>query len=157
MKCLAHNAEAVAVCAYCGRALCPDCINSPEATRMVCSERCADALAQGEKAMQMMLQHSRQNAKASAFYCYLCAGLSAVAAIAAWFMLPSPFLILFTGGCALVLTASGVWYSRIACQHSRPSGSSARSSSSGLDDLARLEVARNSAVQGTASSSGSGR
>jgi hypothetical protein len=67
--------------------------------------------------MLMMLQHGRQNAKASAFYCYLCAGLSAVAAIAAWFMLPSPFLILFTGGCALVLAASGFWYSRIAGQH----------------------------------------
>jgi hypothetical protein len=107
--------------------------------------------------MQMMLQHGRQNAKASAFYCYLCAGLSAAAAIAAWFMLPSPFLILFTGGCALVLTASGVWYGRIACQHSRPSGCSARSSSSGLNEAARFEVARNSAMQGNASSSGRGR
>jgi hypothetical protein len=157
MKCLAHKTEAVAVCAYCGRALCPDCINSTEAVRMVCSDRCADALAQGEKAMQMMLHHSRQNAKASAFYCYLCAGLSAVAAITAWFMLPSPFLILFTGGCALVLTASGVWYSRVTRQRSCPSGSSGRSSSSGLEELAKFEVARNSAVQGTASSSGSGR
>ena len=29
MKCLKHNAEAVAVCAYCGRALCADCIPDP--------------------------------------------------------------------------------------------------------------------------------
>src|SRR5215471_6941785 len=117
MRCVAHKAEAVAVCSYCGRALCPDCLHSSEAPRMACSSQCANALAEGEKAMQMMLQHGRQNAKASAFYCYLCAGLSAVAAIAAWFMLPSPFLILFTGACALVLTASGVWYGRIARQH----------------------------------------
>jgi hypothetical protein len=27
-------------------------------------------------------------------------------------MLPSPFLILFTAGCAVVLLASGIWYGR---------------------------------------------
>jgi hypothetical protein len=26
--------------------------------------------------------------------------------------LPSPFLILFTGACAVVLIASGIWYGR---------------------------------------------
>ena len=155
MRCISHNSEAVGICAYCGRALCSDCVHSPEAARIVCSQRCADALAEGEKAMVMMLQHGRQNAKASAFYCYLCAGLSAVAAMAAWFMLPSPFLILFTGGCALVLTASGVWYSRIACQHSRPDAPSAQSSLPLSGKMAGLEVRRSSAVQsGTASRSG---
>jgi hypothetical protein len=64
--------------------------------------------------MQRILQQGAQSAKASAFYCYLCGGLSAAAGVVAWFMLPSPFLMLFTGGCALVLMASGVWYSRIA-------------------------------------------
>jgi hypothetical protein len=123
---------------------------------MVCSGQCANALAEGEKAMQMMLQHGRQNANASAFYCYLCAGLSGVAAIAAWFMLPSPFLILFTGGCALVLTASGVWYGRIARQHSRPT-SLARPISPEMRESARLELGRRSEVQaGTASSPGAG-
>lgn len=157
MKCISHNSEAVAVCAYCGRALCPDCVRSPEAARIVCSDRCAGALAQGEKAMQMMLQQGRQNAKASAFYCYLCAALSAVAAVAAWFMLPSPFLILFTGGCAVVLTASGVWYGRIARQHSRPEMYSAQSSSSGVGELAGSEAGPNSRPRaGTASPSGAG-
>jgi hypothetical protein len=120
---------------------------------MVCSSRCADALADGEKAMQMMLQHGRQNAKASAFYCYLCAGLSAVAAIAAWFMLPSPFLILFTGGCALVLTASGVWYSRIACQQSGHYRSSARSPSAGFCKLDGLDAVRDARLGAEAVSS----
>jgi hypothetical protein len=67
--------------------------------------------------MQMVLQQGVQNARASAFYCYLCGGLSAVAAIVAWFILPSPFLILFTGGCALVLIVSGIWYGRVARRH----------------------------------------
>ena len=34
------------------------------------------------------------------------------AAVAAWFMLPSPFLIFFTAGAALVLFAAGFWYGR---------------------------------------------
>jgi len=146
MRCIPHKAEAVAVCSYCGRALCSDCLYSPKAPRMVCSRQCADALAEGEKAMQIMLQHGRQNAKASAFYCYLCAGLSAVAAIAAWFMLPSPFLTLFTGGCALVLTASGVWYSRIAHHHSG-------SSPGKLGELDVLKAGQNTGSETSAVSS----
>ena len=62
--------------------------------------------------MQMILQRSAQSARASAFYCYLTGALSAGAAVAAWFMLPSPFLILFTGACAAVLILSGIWYQR---------------------------------------------
>lgn len=79
---------------------------------MVCSEGCAEALSRDARALEMVLQQSLRSAKASAFYCYLCAGLSAAAAAVAWFMLPSPFLILFTAGCAVVLLLSGFWYSR---------------------------------------------
>ena len=113
MKCLRHNSsDAVAVCSYCGRALCLDCIHNPTAPRLVCSSSCAESLSRGEKALEMILQQSVRSAQASAFYCYVCAGLSAAAAAVAWFMLPSPFLILFTGGCAVVLVLSGFWYSR---------------------------------------------
>jgi hypothetical protein len=114
MKCSKHSAEAVAVCAYCGRALCSDCIQSQTALRLVCSNDCSTALTRADQAMQMILQRTAQGARASAFYCYVSAGLSAAAAIVAWFMLPSPFLILFTSGCALVLLISGLWYGRAA-------------------------------------------
>ena len=115
VKCFKHSAtDAVAVCAYCGRALCPDCIQTPAAPRVVCSTNCAEALSRGEKALETILQQSARSAQASAFYCYLCAGLSASAAVVAWFMLPSPFLILFTAGCAVVLILSGIWYGRAA-------------------------------------------
>ena len=112
MKCAKHSAEAVAVCAYCGRALCKDCIRSPTAPRMVCSNECLTALMRADQTAQMILQRSAQSARASAFYCYVSGGLSAAASIVAWFMLPSPFLILFTGGCALVLIVSGIWHGR---------------------------------------------
>jgi hypothetical protein len=62
----------------------------------------------------MLLQNNVRNTQASAVYCYLCAGLSAGGAVVAWFMLPSPFLILFTAGCAVVLLFSGIWYGRAA-------------------------------------------
>jgi hypothetical protein len=81
---------------------------------MVCSTECAAALARTDQALQAILQRTAQNARASAFYCYLCAALSAGAAVAAWYMLPSPFLIYFTGACALVLLTAGVWYGRNA-------------------------------------------
>jgi hypothetical protein len=81
---------------------------------MVCSGECGEALSRGERGMELILRNSMQSAQASAFYCYLCGALSAGAAVAAWRMLPSPFLIWFTAGCAVALIASGVWYSRIA-------------------------------------------
>jgi hypothetical protein len=115
MKCFKHgSSEVVAVCAYCGRALCSECIDHKEAARMVCSSNCAGALLRSEQALETVLQQSERSAQASAFYCYLCAGLSGSAAVVAWFMLPSPFLILFTAGCAIVLLVSGIWYGRAA-------------------------------------------
>ncbi|HTL55315.1 MAG TPA: hypothetical protein VL361_06525 [Candidatus Limnocylindrales bacterium] len=130
MKCLAHSAEAVGLCAYCGRALCAKCVETqPDAQdtpslpqgsvsvrkiRLSCSQECALALENTDAALRQLVRQGFQNARASAFYCYLCAGLSAAAAIVAYFMLPSTFLILFTGGCAVALSLSGFWYGRSA-------------------------------------------
>jgi hypothetical protein len=115
MKCFNHRAtDAVALCACCGRALCGDCVQVPEASRIVCSDFCRSALANDEKLLQLLLQKSTQNARASAFYLYLCGALSAAAAVGAWFVLPSPFLIVFTGACGAVLITSGFCYGRIA-------------------------------------------
>jgi len=114
MKCFKHKTDAIAVCAYCGRAMCETCADSPSAPRMICSTACGIALAQQDRGIQSILQKSVQGLKASAFYCYLCGGLSAGAAIVAWFMLPSTFLILFTGACAVVLFASGIWYTIVS-------------------------------------------
>ena len=114
MKCFRHKTDAIAVCAYCGRAMCGECVPSATAPRMICSTECGAALAQHDRGLQAILQKSVQSLKASAFYCYLCGGLSAGAAIVAWFLLPSTFLILFTGACAVVLFASGIWYTLVA-------------------------------------------
>ena len=114
MKCLAHNSEAVAICAYCGRALCADCAKPSATQRMVCSDNCAAALMRNDKALELILQKSFQSARASAFYSYLCGGLSAAAAVGAWFYLHVLFLIWFTAGCSIIFIASGIWYGKIA-------------------------------------------
>jgi hypothetical protein len=118
MKCLPHHAEAIAVCAYCGRALCVDCAKPSVTQRMVCSTGCDAALTKNEMAMQMILLKSFQNARASAFYSFLCGGLSAAGAVGAHFYLPVPFLVWFTAGCSVVFIASGIWYGRIARKNS---------------------------------------
>jgi len=120
MKCIKHKeADAVGVCTYCGRALCLDCIQtSTVANRLVCSINCSEALLRGEKVLETILEQTVRSAKASAFYCYLCGALSAAATVVAWFMLPSPFLILFTAGCSITLILSGIWYGRAAKKQS---------------------------------------
>ena len=115
MKCFNHTAsDAVAVCSHCGKGLCVDCTSHPVNGRMVCSTACADALARAHSAMVTLFQQGRRNAQASAIYCFLGALLSGAGAVVAWYMLPSPFLIIFAGGCALVLLLSGIWYARAA-------------------------------------------
>jgi len=117
MKCSPHQAEASAVCAYCGRALCSECAKPSATQRVVCSEMCDAALTRTDLALQLILQKSLQSARASAFYSYLCGGLSAAGAVGAWFYLPVPFLVWFTAGCSVVFIASGIWYGRIARKH----------------------------------------
>ena len=113
MKCFNHaGSNAVAVCSHCGKGLCADCVRSPEDGRIACSTRCADAISRADRAMRTLFQQGRRNAQASAIYCFLGTALSAAGALVAWYMLPSPFLIFFAAGCALVLLLSGVWYSR---------------------------------------------
>jgi hypothetical protein len=124
MKCFHHTGtDAVAVCASCGHGVCAQCIQSPPGSRVACSAGCAKELARRDEtlvqistAAHELLQQSHRNARASAVYCYLGAGLSAAGSIVAWFMLPSPFLILFTAGCAVVLLLSGIWYG-LAARH----------------------------------------
>jgi hypothetical protein len=117
MKCFKHSVEAVGVCAYCGRGICRECTIDSDTGRLLCSNGCGETLSRNDKAIQSILQKSLQTAKASALYCYLTAALSFGGAVAAYYTLPSPFLIWFAGGCGLVLLLAGLWYSRVARHH----------------------------------------
>src|SRR6266404_1338147 len=116
MKCSPHQKEAVAVCIYCGKALCPECVTPAPGVRMACSTDCAAALANADKALRTLLHQTLQSTRASAFYCYICAGLSLSAAAVAWFMLPSPFRIWSSAGCRIVLIVAGGWCGCVAKQ-----------------------------------------
>lgn len=118
MKCSTHQIEAVGICAYCGRALCAECVKPAVGRRLVCSGECAAALERNDQAMQLILQKSMQSARASALYSFLCGALSAAGAVGAKMYLPSPFLIWFCAGCSLVFIASGLWYAGIARKQS---------------------------------------
>jgi hypothetical protein len=114
MKCFKHDTEAVAVCPYCGRALCAPCASASAsaAPRLACSEECAKALARNEAVLQLLLQKSRQSARANSVYCYLCGGLSAGGTVAAWYWLPVPLLMWFLAASAVALIISGAWFGR---------------------------------------------
>jgi hypothetical protein len=104
VKCTEHQAEAIGICAYCGRAVCAGCANSSGTPRLVCSPGCAAALSRNDQVLQLLLHKAAQNAQASAFYCYLCGGLSLGAAAS-----------------GIVFILSGAWYGWTARRHvSRP-------------------------------------
>lgn len=116
MNCFKHPAEAVGVCPWCGRGLCVTCASAAPSTalRLACSEGCAQSLARNEGTLEMLLQKSRQSARANSIYYYLCGALSAGAAIASWYWLPIPFLMWFLAASSVALVISGVWFGRAA-------------------------------------------
>jgi len=109
MKCVPHHAEAVAVCAYCGRALCPDCAKPSASKRMTCSENCATLLTRNDQALQILLYKHTQGARMNAIYYLLCGALSVAGAVGAHYYLAVPFLIWFCAGCGFVFITSGLW------------------------------------------------
>jgi len=113
MKCFVHPTEATGVCAYCGRGLCAECAGPVGTPRLVCSPGCAAALARADQAMQAILRQSEQSARASAYYSFLSAGLSAGGAVAAHYYFPAPYLIGFTSACSGIFLVAGVIYWRI--------------------------------------------
>jgi hypothetical protein len=114
MKCLKHDTEALGVCPWCGRAVCAACgpAKGPASLRLACSDACSEALKRNEEALESLLQKSRQSARANSVYCYLCGAILAGATVAAWYELPSPLLMWFTGACAVALFISGAWFGR---------------------------------------------
>ena len=116
MKCFKHDAEAVAVCPYCGRAICAPCASTSTsaAPRLACSPECATALTRNERSLEMLLQKSRQSARANSVYYYVCGALSAGATVASCYWLPIPFLIWFLGASSVALVISGFWFGRAA-------------------------------------------
>jgi hypothetical protein len=116
MKCFKHDAEVVAVCPWCGRAMCPACASAPVSagSRLACSDECAKALARNDGALELLLQKSRQSARATSIYYYVCGLISAGAAVGSWHWLGIPFLVWFLGATSVALIVSGFWFGKAA-------------------------------------------
>ena len=118
MKCHQHSStDAIAICIHCGRAVCSACAALSDSGRQVCSAACAAATRREEAVLQSLLDKSLQSARATTCYYFLAGGLSAAGAVAAWFMLPAPFLIYFLAGTAVILLSVGFGHSRAARRH----------------------------------------
>jgi|GraSoiStandDraft_42_1057292.scaffolds.fasta_scaffold141526_2 hypothetical protein len=77
MKCATHQQDAIVVCAYCGKALCPACerVRSP---RAACSQACADALARSDRAVDSILRRTVETTRRSGYF-LLAVGLAFLA------------------------------------------------------------------------------
>jgi hypothetical protein len=106
--------EAIGICAYCGRALCRQCASASTSARLTCEGDCATSLTRNERSVEFLLEKSLQSARANSIYYYVFGAVSAGATVAAWFWLPVPLLMWFTGASAVALIFSGFWFGRIA-------------------------------------------
>src|SRR5438477_3210023 len=88
MTCATHNQEAMAICPYCGRALCGSCERIPSAGRTACSVSCADALSQGERAVRLTLAKHVQGARVAAYFLYALSVVLIAVAIAGYLKEP---------------------------------------------------------------------
>ena len=114
MKCATHDADAVAVCAYCGRALCAACERAPS-PRTACSSACAAALARSDRAVDLTLAKSVQMARVSAYGCWLMGVLFIAFALWGHHVYPQmrvahPML----GALGFGMLLFGFWYYRVA-------------------------------------------
>jgi hypothetical protein len=114
MKCATHHDDATAVCAYCGRALCPACERVASSARTACSTTCAEALAKSDQAIDLMLSKSIQMLKTTAYGCYLLGALFIVFAFWGHHVYPAMRLgppLMAVMGAGIVLW--GFWYQRV--------------------------------------------
>lgn len=115
MKCATQQSEAIAVCAYCGRALCPDCAHESAGRRMICSAECGAALAKGDSVVPLILQKNVQQARAGAFCCYLVGALLILTGLfGRRFMEIEPLAIFYLLAGGVAMFVSGFFYAKAA-------------------------------------------
>jgi hypothetical protein len=115
MKCEPHSSEAAAVCAYCGRALCSQCQRATSTPRIACSATCAEALAKADRAIQLTLGKSVQQAQATAFGSYVIGILSIVFALYGHHVYPQMARCnSLLGAFGVILIIWGFWFHSVS-------------------------------------------
>jgi hypothetical protein len=115
MKCTTHNQEATALCAYCGRALCPNCDQVPSSQRTACSTTCAEALSKSERAVELILSKHVQGVRVTAYFLYALGSIFLAMGVIGYIVEPRMLMPnAMAGACGIALIISGFAYHRIA-------------------------------------------
>ncbi len=115
MKCATHNQDAIAVCAYCGRAVCASCNPIPSSPRVACSDACAAALSKTDRAITQILAKNVQGARVAAWLCDISGIIFLAVAIYGYIIYPHMRITHpMTAALGIVLIVCGVSFHRIA-------------------------------------------
>jgi hypothetical protein len=112
MRCLAHSAEAIGICIYCGRGVCQECVGDSE--RLTCSAACAEQFAKLTVQTAGQLKAGKANIAATVLACYLSGPLFIISGIAGGAYLRSPVLFVFSTILGAALLVMGWFYARAA-------------------------------------------
>ena len=123
MKCYNHNdAEAVAVCVNCGRALCKSCSISSIGNRLVCSPTCDEARKQTEEFILLMRNRGAHAARVNAYFTYGIGVVFILGAVAFQMDTHSWPLTIFVGAGGIGMLLAGAGFMRVA-KHKGQQGS----------------------------------
>ena len=115
MKCATHNQDATAVCAYCGRAVCPSCTTVASSQRTACSDTCADALSKTDRAVSLILTKHVQGVRITAYYLYILGAIFLAVGIYGYILYPRMRVVHpMAVACGIALIAFGVSFHRLA-------------------------------------------
>jgi hypothetical protein len=69
MKCFTHlQTDAVAVCANCGKALCPSCVTKSDSGKICCSESCLAATSEMEQTWEILKRRSTKGHRINGYF-----------------------------------------------------------------------------------------
>jgi len=68
MRCSRHDFDAIAVCAYCGGALCSSCDRTDSRRRHICSDSCASFLVEADSVIRMTVERNESGMRACAAF-----------------------------------------------------------------------------------------
>lgn len=115
MKCYTHNqAEAVAICVHCGRAVCGACATPSPSGRLVCSPACSSASKQTEEFVAATRNKSVRNARTNAYFCYSLGAIFIIGGVAFHLDIHAWPFTLFISAAGIGFVITGVGYMRVA-------------------------------------------
>jgi hypothetical protein len=89
MNCQKHNELAFGICAYCGRAVCSQCVSPNESLPLSCSRKCLEQIELKNLALRVFIDQSKTALKVTAYMLYGFAVILFFSGIALYIVQPS--------------------------------------------------------------------